>query len=465
MAEHPQVRQEFVELERELTTNTMLTTRTTEITIPVVVHIVYNSSTENISEEQIRSQIDILNQDFNLENKEIANIPSQFAGAAAICNIRFQLATTDPKGQATNGIIRHASPKAVWGVTDDIKLPEKGGFEPWQPSAYLNIYVCNLGTKAVGFSSFPGMSERIDGVVINYTAFGNMGTAEAPFDLGRTCVHEVGHWLGLFHIWGDTDCGNDYVGDTPTHKQPNSGCPHERYSTCKGIRTMDMTMNFMDYVDDACMYMFTKGQNIRMMSLIQKKRGGLINSKGILPASNRDCTIQNIRASKSDTESAHINWNHLNGVAEYSIEYRAANEIAWHSATSKMPYITLKKLQTGTIYEVRVKSDCENSPYSPTVKFGTQRIAFRTTNTPEEAVAVFPNPVSSMAIIAVATNDEADYSVQLSDIRGQIKFEKQYSKETPSVQLDLSELSEGVYFVTVQRNGKRVVNKVMKVRE
>lgn len=464
VTEFPQVKQQLEELER-LVTSTRLHTRGADVTIPVVVHVVYNNDTENISDEQVYSQIDVLNRDFNKENSEVANTPNIFANVVADCGIRFQLATRDPQGLATTGIVRHKSSNSVWGVNDDIKLPSKSGFSPWSPSKYLNIYVCDMGTKAIGFSSFPGMPEEVDGIVIDYKAFGTTGTAKEPFNLGRTCVHEIGHWLGLFHIWGDTDCGNDYVEDTPTHKTQNKGCPaFPQYSSCNGVQSVDMTMNFMDYVNDACMYMFTKGQSARMMAIIEKKRSGLMSSDALLAAPNRQCTIQNIQAKKIDTETAQLTWNNLAGVAAYNLEYRAIYESEWQKTSTHTPYITLNELQAGTTYEVKIKSDCNNMPYSQIFTFTTQKVAYRV-SAEKGGITVFPNPATTTVTVAIEPNDDYDFIVTVSNIQGQIQFEKRYSKDTPSVQLDFSELPQGVYWIMVLKNGKRVVNKVMKVRE
>ncbi len=467
-AEHPQFHKQCEELENEISnynSTPHLLTRGAEITIPVVVHIVYNTNTENINDLQVRSQIEVLNKDFNKENNEVLNIPSIFENVAANCGIRFQLASRDPQGLPTTGIVRHQSAKTSWGVTDDIKIPEKGGFAPWAPSKYLNIYVCNMGGKSIGFSSFPGMPENIDGVVIDYKSFGTIGTVTQPFHLGRTCVHEVGHWLGLFHIWGDSDCGNDYIDDTPTHKNLNKGCPSfPHYSDCKGTQSIDMTMNFMDYVNDACMYMFTKNQNTRMMVVIDKKRNGLLTSDGILPANNRECVMQNIQVKKTDAESAQIIWNGLSGVASYTIEYKQISEIFWKSIKTNAPSVHIKNLKVGSAYEFKIKSDCENAQFSSIGSFSTQKVTYRLVGN-SDSIKVFPSQVVSEATVMMQTQNESDFAVSITDINGHLKSEKKYTKDTPSVQLDFSGLPIGMYMITVMKNGIRVVNKVIKVRE
>jgi hypothetical protein len=119
----------------------------------------------------------------------------------------------------------------------------------------------------LGYAQFPGGNAATDGVVIAHNFFGRVGKVSAPYHLGRTATHEVGHWMNLRHIWGDATCGNDFVGDTPLHNTANYGCPAAGHkSTCTGT-PVEMTMNYMDYTDDACMYMFSEGQKSRMLSI------------------------------------------------------------------------------------------------------------------------------------------------------------------------------------------------------
>jgi hypothetical protein len=150
-----------------------------------------------------------------------------------------------------------------------MKNSKRGGINPTSPQEYLNIWVCNLGNGILGYAQFPGGSWSTDGVVILTSAFGtpSTGADAAPYNLGRTATHEVGHYLNLRHIWGDATCGSDLVDDTPTHNTANYGCPAAGHkSTCTGT-PVEMTMNYMDYTDDACMFMFSKKQVDRMMAV------------------------------------------------------------------------------------------------------------------------------------------------------------------------------------------------------
>lgn len=231
------------------------------ITIPVVVHVVYNNSTENISTAQIQSQIDVLNEDFRRQNSDASDTPSIFAGVASDVEIEFCLATVDPNGNATNGITRTATSKRSFRTNDDVKKSNKGGKAAWPAADYMNMWVCDIAGGILGYAQFPGGPAATDGIVVDYAYFGTIGTATAPFDLGRTATHEVGHYLNLRHIWGDGGCGvDDFVSDTPVAGGPNyTGAPcNSSPNSCNtGAGDLpDMFQNYMDYSDDACMNLF-----------------------------------------------------------------------------------------------------------------------------------------------------------------------------------------------------------------
>ncbi|MBF9236312.1 T9SS type A sorting domain-containing protein [Hymenobacter sp. BT683] len=247
--------------------NALERTTAVTLTIPVVVHVLYNTSAQNVSDAQIASQIAVLNEDFQKLNADVSKTPSAFAGLAANVNIGFTLAKRDPSGNATTGITRKQVTQTSWGTDDRMKSSSTGGTTAWNTSQYLNIWVCNLSGGVLGYAQFPGGAAATDGVVILTTGFGRNGSAAAPFNLGRTATHEVGHWLNLRHIWGDASCGNDLVSDTPTQQTSNTGCPTFPKRTCGNTTNGDMFMNYMDYTNDACMYMFSTGQSSRMNAL------------------------------------------------------------------------------------------------------------------------------------------------------------------------------------------------------
>ena len=222
------------------------------LVVPVVVNVVYRTSAENISRDQIVSQIDVLNSDFAGTNKDY-NSSNVYNGVkAGATQITFRLDT----------IFRKSTNKLSWTTNNAVKKGSQGGISPTNPTRKLNIWVCNLSNGILGYAQFPGGDTTTDGVVILYKAFGTKGTLLTAYNLGRTATHEVGHWFNLRHIWGDATCGSDGVDDTPVHHKANYGCP-SAIVDCSGSKA-EMTWNYMDYTDDACMYMFTAGQSSRM---------------------------------------------------------------------------------------------------------------------------------------------------------------------------------------------------------
>jgi hypothetical protein len=228
-----------------------------KVQIPVIVNVLYRTAAENISDAQIQSQIDVLNDDFNATNSDFSSVPALFSGVATNVGISFVL----------EGINRKATTKTSWGTRDVMKQSKRGGLDPTSPTTKLNIWACTIGGGILGYAQFPGGSTATDGVVIDSKYFGLSSAASYPYNLGRTASHEVGHWMNLRHIWGDANCGNDLVSDTPSHNTANYGVPaYPHYSTCTGT-PVEMTMNYMDYTDDRGMYMFTDGQKTRMDAL------------------------------------------------------------------------------------------------------------------------------------------------------------------------------------------------------
>lgn len=232
-------------------------------TIPVVVHVVYNTTGQNISDSQIYTQIAALNRDYQLKNADTSLIPGAFKSLKADMQIQFCLAQRDPNGAATTGITRTNTSVTSFIDDDKMKSPATGGIAPWPRNKYLNLWVCNM-PSLLGYAQFPGGPASTDGVVIHYTAFGTTGLLQPAYNQGRTATHEVGHWLGLLHTFEGGCTGNgDFVADTPPQQVENYGCPAFPHMSCSGTANGDMFMNFMDYVNDACMQMFSAGQKAR----------------------------------------------------------------------------------------------------------------------------------------------------------------------------------------------------------
>ena len=280
-----------------LSTSARLAPRTTVLRVPVVVHVIYKADQDNISDAQIRSQIEVLNNDYQNTGQDVSKIPALFRPAIGNPLLKFELAAFGVDGQPTTGIVRKKSDITVFYSNgpkgDGIKLEKTGGDPPWPSDKYLNIWVCpSLKDKdnrdLLGYSSFPGDPKDKDGVVIVNSAFGTNGTATAPFNKGRTATHEIGHWLNLFHVWGDDEngpdvcAGSDQVDDTPNQATPNYRCPSYPHPSCKNdAQGGDMFMNYLDYTDDICMQMFTAGQVLRIEATLAGYRSGIPRSPGL----------------------------------------------------------------------------------------------------------------------------------------------------------------------------------------
>jgi Pregnancy-associated plasma protein-A/Secretion system C-terminal sorting domain len=259
------------------------------ITIPVVVHVVYQNEEENISDLLIQSQIEVINEDFRMLNSNAQAIPDEFKAFAADTEIEFCLASLNPEGLPTSGITRTMTDVDCIANINEVKEEQKsklfydylGGVNAWDTESYLNIWIANSCGKVLGVT--PGVVSPVpeeDGVVIDYQYFGNncQSAPSSPYNLGRTTTHEIGHYLNLYHPWSDcNDTIGDYVDDTPFQEEPYYGCPSYPQKSCS---TNDMFMNFMNYVDDRCMSMFTKGQKMRMLAALDGPRKGLKESVG-----------------------------------------------------------------------------------------------------------------------------------------------------------------------------------------
>ncbi|MDP9230449.1 MAG: M43 family zinc metalloprotease [Bacteroidota bacterium] len=283
------------------------TNQTAVIIIPVVIHILYHYSGENFSKSQIQSQIDVLNRDFRKRNADTVNTPAVFKSLAADCQVEFQLATVDPLGRATTGIIHQYTPVTEWIMEGDkIKLSSEMGSDAWDSKSYLNIWIGNL-KQLLGYASFPGGPAEKDGIVLNTSTIGS-----------RILVHEAGHWLNLKHTWGETECGDDFVDDTPKQRGFTPGCPAGIRISCGNAPQGDMYMNYMDFTNDACLNMFTYGQKERMRSLFLPggARYSMLSSNGLgIPL------IEEISLSETGPKWVHVNIYPNPTTSELSINF------------------------------------------------------------------------------------------------------------------------------------------------
>jgi hypothetical protein len=471
------------------------------ITIPVVVHVLYNKFEDSLTNEQILSQIEVLNRDFQLLNDEVNSIPDEFAKVASPTAIRFELARRKPDGSATNGIVRKFTTKVSFSDNNDMKFSERGGDNAWDASQYLNLWVCRLTNNLLGYAQLPGGAAASDGVVINPIAFGTMGTAKYPYNKGRTATHEIGHWLNLTHIWGDkTNCqGDDFVDDTPPQNGPTYGTPKTQPVSC-GFNTM--YMNFMDYTDDAAMAMFTAGQAARMEKLFEEGgfRFSILSSKGLQkpdgaavgeePLGNTNCNTTNnqLRSTAKTVRNAAVSYGQIN---------RSGKNDWYEFSNNKVQnniYITLTDLaadldialyddnglllarsrRSGTKpeaikwndaavgkYYVRVygyKGATSNNCYA--LQTQISKTAFKTDETdgdntetpkPEDLQnlesKLYPNPATAAVNFEVMLDEANELSIELFDLLGhKVKTYQFYTQVgLNGLNIDLNDLQSGVY--------------------
>ncbi len=277
---------------------------TTPYRIPVIVHVIHGGEPVgqgiNISFDQISSQLEVLNADFNRQNADTIDTPQEFAAVASGIEIEFVPALINPSGDSLveHGVERidrnnksFSAPPYDYNYLSTTIQPATY----WNPDQYLNIWVTAISGNILGIAQFPedalpdletNLDPKTDGIIVNYTNYGNTGIVEIPYNKGRTATHEIGHWLGLYHLWGPLD-GNDpnncteddLVNDTPNQDKPNNFCPGVQGSTCNGV-VREMWDNYMDYTPDDCMNIFTLGQVDRMVIVIENapRRASLLTS-------------------------------------------------------------------------------------------------------------------------------------------------------------------------------------------
>jgi Pregnancy-associated plasma protein-A/Secretion system C-terminal sorting domain/CARDB len=353
--------------------------------VPVVVHVIHNGdaygTNENIPDEQIFSQLRVLNEDFNRQNDDAALTPALFVPLASSIDIEFILARQDPAGNPTTGIVRVNGGRASWNLSDNTLLKSKSY---WPSENYLNIWVCNI-PSLLGYAQFPisdleGLEDEediaeTDGVVIAYDAFGSED--DGDFDLqtdfakGRTLTHEMGHFLGLLHIWGDDNAceGSDYVADTPNQNQETSGCPAHPRTTCGEV---NMFQNYMDYSNDACMNLFSQGQVARMEFILDEplipRRQSLLSSPGLgcpvgftLDVSLRDIPSPNpLICNLNNTLKVSIQNVACDPITSARITYQLNNQAAV-ATTLTFPALAASESTTLSIPIVLTEGECNLS--------------------------------------------------------------------------------------------------------
>ena len=387
---NPNRLREITELNRriqQVETNNMSARQAVDETvyrIPVVVHVVHNTPSGaiggagnvNISDEQILSQIQVLNEDYR---RKPGTNGFNTSPIGADARIEFFLATTDPTGQSSSGITRHYYPqKASFTIDDDVLLSQ---IAYWPSNRYLNIWVIRLDTY-IGYTQFPTAADTLrglppisneftDGSLIDYRYFGKQtGTVSnsSLYALGRTATHEIGHWLGLIHTWGDgSGCADDYVADTPPTEDRSdvsrlTSC-RQTYSTCVvGKQTRDLIEDYMNYWPDACMNLFTAGQVARMRAVmtLSPRRAQLLKST-LSPLPETEALTINVYPNPATSDpSIDIQ---LKGFQSFSVDLfdmtgRQVRTQTYTDSPSTRAQLPVSGLATG-VYIVRVKTGSE----------------------------------------------------------------------------------------------------------
>lgn len=412
------------------------------ITIPVVVHVVYNTSEQNISDAQVQSQIDVLNEDYTRTNADAVNTPAAFLPYAANANIHFVLAKRDPNGNVTNGITRTYTTTTSFSSNNYVKFNSYGGHDAWSTDKYLNIWVANLGL--CGYATYPGSPASVDGVVIKYNCFGRTGTLQTSYNKGRTATHEVAHWLNVYHIWGDAVCGDDMVNDTPTQEKANYSYPvFPLLSSCSSNSNGDMFMNYMDYTADGARNMMTQGQVARMNATLNGPRAGLLSSLGgVAPdGTTTTTTTCNVPAGLSATSltsgSATFNWSST-GAAGYNVRYKPNTSSTWTSASSGSTFLSVSGLSPSTNYEFQVAGVCSgtvSSAFSSSCTFSTLANTTSVCNVP--AGTSVTNITKSSAALKWTSTGAVSYNVRYKPIASTVWI----SASTGSAGLSVSGLA------------------------
>lgn len=460
--------------------------------IPVVVHVIHNGEAEgvgrNISDAQIISQLEVLNKDFNRLNADAGSTPAEFLGVAGNLNIEFVLAKQDPDGQPTDGIVR------VDGNRDQWPISQEGTFKAlsyWPAEDYLNIWVIKFQTY-LGYAQFPvssgldGLEDEnnnalTDGVIIDYRVFGTIDAG--PFNLdnqynrGRTTTHEIGHFLGLRHIWGDDSgcAASDYVDDTPNQGEENYDTPsHPLADACSPAI---MFQNYMDYTDDVSMNLFTWNQIDRMIAVLDNspRRNRLISSPGLEEPIPGDIDVDLVEIKNpvdiicDQTPELQFTVVNLSGVTVTSLKIKfTINSITAETTISftGTPFTTLAEITVSGldldigVNEIGIKITAVNGMTDPDPSNNERETLVQVLNPECNPFALYTNETGEV-VITFELNESAPVEINVINMIGQVAARVQYeSILNETVSLPLPPRIKGVYIVRLKIGNRYYTRKV-----
>ncbi len=472
--------QAFLKEEQAVVSNRFSVALDSTLYVPVVFHILFNTPEQNINYEQIVSQIDVLNEDYSVNNASSLDIPPVWQSFQKDSKIRFILAQQDPDGNFTNGITRTPTNKTEFTIFDPALFSTSlGGHDAWPRNKYLNIWVCKLEGNALGFASYPGSSPASDGIVISYKALGRNGTVASPYEGGRTCTHEIGHWFSLNHIWGDDNdncLGKDFplnqtsLDDTPNQESPTFRCKKfPALDACSSVAPGYMYMNYMDYTDDRCMMFFTPGQISKMRIIVDSTRDSLKLSNGhVLPYfSGHDAGIDSVltpvrlaseRCLKPEIRISNKGLDTLRNLTIlYGLYGGLKKTFQWKGLLPSGGQELLVLPEIGTdvgnqVIEFRIQ-ETDSNVVNNYRSAGFKVNSASNDNCSNCQMKAYPNPVSRQKGICVKScrNQSQISQVRIFSAIGQLLYEEKMNiNPGDAIPLDLSNFTSGVYILNLE---------------